>query len=67
MISPQRARVRDTASASAFLHLRDPSELRSGDNPYAGQRNQLTRRQMDRKRRLMAHVKQAKKRKQQKR
>jgi GTP-binding protein len=42
-------------------------ELRSGDNPYAGQRNQLTRRQMDRKRRLMAHVKQAKKRKQQKR
>jgi GTP-binding protein len=42
-------------------------ELRSGDNPYAGQRSKLTRRQIERKRRLMAHVKQAKKRKQQKR
>jgi GTP-binding protein len=42
-------------------------ELRSGENPYAGQRNKLTRRQIDRKRRLMAHVKQVKKRKQQKR
>jgi len=42
-------------------------ELRSGDNPYAGQRNKLTRRQIERKRRMMSHVKQAKKRKQQKR
>jgi GTP-binding protein len=42
-------------------------ELRSGENPYAGQRNELTRRQVDRKRRLMAHVKQTKKRKKQKR
>jgi GTP-binding protein len=42
-------------------------ELRSGDNPFADQRNKLTRRQVERKRRLMAHVKQAKKRRQQKR
>ena len=42
-------------------------ELRSGDNPYAGQRNKLTRRQIERKRRMMSHVQQAKKRKQQKR
>ena len=42
-------------------------ELRSGENPYAGQRSKLTRRQIARKRRLMAHVKQAKKRRQQKR
>ncbi len=41
-------------------------EFRGGDNPYAGQRNKLTQRQINRKRRLMAHVKQAKKRKQQK-
>ncbi|MEE4277549.1 MAG: ribosome biogenesis GTPase Der [Halieaceae bacterium] len=41
-------------------------EFRSSDNPYAGQRNKLTQRQITRKRRLMAHVKQAKKRKQQK-
>ncbi|MEO1077947.1 MAG: ribosome biogenesis GTPase Der [Pseudomonadota bacterium] len=41
-------------------------EFRGGDNPYAGQRNKLTQRQINRKRRLMAHVKQAKKRRQQK-
>lgn len=41
-------------------------EFRSSDNPFAGQRSKLTRRQIDRKRRLMAHVKQAKKSKQQK-
>ncbi len=41
-------------------------EFRAGDNPYAGQRNKLTQRQINRKRRLMAHVKQAKKRRQQK-
>jgi GTP-binding protein len=41
-------------------------EFRSADNPYAGQRNKLTQRQINRKRRLMAHVKEAKKRRQQK-
>jgi GTP-binding protein len=41
-------------------------EFRSGENPYAKQRNKLTRRQIDRKRRLMSHVKEAKKRKQRK-
>ncbi|EAQ99485.1 ribosome biogenesis GTPase Der [Congregibacter litoralis] len=41
-------------------------EFRSSDNPFAGQRNKLTNRQINRKRRLMAHVKQAKKSKQQK-
>lgn len=42
-------------------------EFRGSSNPYAGQRQKLTQRQINRKRRLMAHVKQAKKRKQQKR
>ena len=42
-------------------------ELRSGDNPFAEQRNRLTRRQIERKRRLMAHVKQARKRRQRRR
>ncbi|MDP5052655.1 MAG: ribosome biogenesis GTPase Der, partial [Congregibacter sp.] len=41
-------------------------EFKSSDNPFAGQRNKLTNRQITRKRRLMAHVKQAKKSKQQK-
>ena len=36
-------------------------EFRTGDNPYAERRNQLTQRQVQRKRRLMAHVKKAKK------
>jgi GTP-binding protein len=42
-------------------------ELRGGENPYAGRRNKLSQRQIARKRRMMAHVKQAKKRRQQKR
>jgi len=37
-------------------------EFRTGENPYADKRNQLTRRQMARKRRLMSHVKKSKKR-----
>lgn len=41
-------------------------EFKGSDNPYAGQRNKLTQRQINRKRRMMSHVKQAKKRKQQK-
>jgi GTP-binding protein len=41
-------------------------ELRSGDNPYAGRRNVLSQRQVTRKRRLMAHVKKDKKRRQRK-
>ncbi|KGE04986.1 ribosome biogenesis GTPase Der [Pseudohaliea rubra] len=41
-------------------------ELRSGDNPYAGRRNTLSPRQQARKRRLMAHVKKDKKRRQRK-
>ncbi|MHA7816098.1 MAG: ribosome biogenesis GTPase Der [Pseudohaliea sp.] len=41
-------------------------ELRSGENPYAGRRNTLSKRQVDRKRRLMAHVKKDKKRRQRK-
>lgn len=32
-------------------------EFRTGDNPFEGKRNQLTQRQVQRKRRLMAHVK----------
>ena len=36
-------------------------ELRTGDNPYADKRNKLTQRQVQRKRRLMAHVKKSKK------
>jgi len=37
-------------------------EFRTGDNPYGGRRNTLTRRQVERKRRLMAHVSKEKKR-----
>jgi GTP-binding protein len=36
-------------------------EFRSGENPFAEKRNQLTQRQVQRKRRLMAHVKKNKK------
>jgi GTP-binding protein len=36
-------------------------EFRSGDNPYADKRNKLTQRQVQRRRRLMTHVKKAKK------
>ena len=32
-------------------------EFRTSDNPYAGRRNELTARQISRKRRLVAHVK----------
>ena len=39
-------------------------ELRGGENPYAGRRNSLSPRQQARKRRLMAHVKKDKKRRQ---
>ncbi len=35
-------------------------EFRTGDNPYADKRNKLTQRQVQRKRRLMAHVKKGK-------
>ena len=38
-------------------------EFRTGENPYADKRNKLTQRQVQRKRRLMAHVKKAKKKK----
>jgi GTP-binding protein len=38
-------------------------EFRTGDNPYAEKRNKLTQRQVQRKRRLMAHVKKQKKKK----
>ena len=36
-------------------------ELRTGDNPFKGRRNKLTERQVNRRRRLMAHVKKGKK------
>ncbi len=36
-------------------------EFRTGDNPYADKRNKLTQRQVQRRRRLMSHVKKAKK------
>jgi GTP-binding protein len=38
-------------------------EFRTGENPYAEKRNKLTQRQVQRKRRLIAHVKKAKKKK----
>lgn len=41
-------------------------ELRSGDNPYAGKRNKLTERQVQRRRRLMSHIKKAEKKKKRK-
>jgi GTP-binding protein len=36
-------------------------EFRTGDNPFADRRNQLSQRQVQRKRRLMSHVKKGKK------
>ena len=36
-------------------------ELRSGDNPYAGKRNKLTQRQVQRRRRMMSHIKKSEK------
>jgi GTP-binding protein len=38
-------------------------EFRTGENPYAGKRNVLTERQIERKRRLMQHVKKSAKKK----
>ncbi len=38
-------------------------EFRTGDNPYAGKRNMLTERQIERKRRLIRHVKKSAKKK----
>lgn len=38
-------------------------EFRTGDNPYEGKRNMLTDRQIERKRRLMRHVKKSTKKK----
>jgi len=38
-------------------------EFKTGDNPYAHKRNELTQRQVQRKRRLMTHVKKNQKRK----
>ena len=35
-------------------------EFRASDNPYAEKRNKLTQRQVQRKRRLMAHVSKSK-------
>jgi GTP-binding protein len=42
-------------------------ELRTGDNPYAGKRNKLTQRQVQRRRRMLSHVKKAEKKKRDKR
>jgi GTP-binding protein len=36
-------------------------DFKTGENPYAGKRNKLTQRQVQRKRRMMAHVKKRKK------
>ena len=36
-------------------------ELRSGDNPYAEKRNKLTQRQVQRRRRMMSHIKKSEK------
>lgn len=54
--------VRELGLAGTPLRV----EFRSSDNPFSGQRNKLTQRQINRKRRMMAHVKQRKKSKQQK-
>ena len=37
-------------------------ELRSGENPYAAKRNKLTQRQVQRRRRMMSHIKKSEKR-----
>ena len=41
--------------------------MRTSENPYADKRNKLTQRQVQRKRRMMSHVKKAKKDKKKKR
>ncbi|MEY2909770.1 MAG: ribosome biosis GTPase Der [Pseudomonadota bacterium] len=38
-------------------------EFRNGDNPYAGKRNKLTQRQVQRRRRLLSHIKKHEKKK----
>jgi GTP-binding protein len=38
-------------------------EFRTGENPFEGKRNKLTKRQVGRKRRMMAHVKKSKRKK----
>ena len=38
-------------------------EFRTGENPYADKRNKLTQRQVQRKRRMMAHIKKNEKKK----
>jgi len=40
-------------------------ELRTGDNPYASKRNKLTQRQVQRRRRMMSHIKKVEKKKKQ--
>ncbi len=40
-------------------------QLRTGDNPFAGKRNKLTQRQVQRRQRLMSHIKKAEKKKKQ--
>jgi hypothetical protein len=55
---------RERAGAPRELELAGPPvriECRSGENPFAEKRNKLTARQVQRKRRLMSHVKKAKK------
>ena len=42
-------------------------EFKTSDNPFKGRKNKLTQRQVNRKRRLISHVKKAKKSKQRKR
>ena len=41
-------------------------EMRSGENPYAGKRNKLTQRQVERRRRMMSHIKKSEKKARQK-
>ena len=36
-------------------------ELRSGSNPYSGKRNKLTQRQVQRRQRMMSHIKKSEK------
>ncbi len=42
-------------------------ELRTGDNPYSGKRNKLTQRQVNRRRRMISHIKKSEKKKRDKR
>ena len=47
----------------SVLHLRGTPlriEFRTGENPYEGRRNKLTKRQQDKRRRLMQHVRKSK-------